>query len=140
VSDLFDLDDPKPDVWDPPAHERQYFRNASSGDLGWLVRRDGQDCIKRDIASNDTFVPYREGQWRPEFRPYPLTTTQMAMVAFCADKELCRFLGLQSKSKMDWAALTDSERSQWINEGPNNPDRRAVLYQSIMDGLKGCEV
>lgn len=140
MTDLFDLEEEKGSNWDPPAHERSYFRHSSSGDLGWMVRRDGEDHIKYDRPMQDLTKPYRQGEWKPENRPYPLTVTQMAMVAFEADKRLCFFLGLQSKTKMDWQALTDRERDMWVNGGPEVPERRAILYNAIMDGLKGCEV
>jgi len=139
MTSLFDLSDDKPDNWDPEISERSYFRDAT-GNLGWLVRRDGADHMKLDRAGVDQTRPYRPAEWKEEFRPYPMTEAQIGMVCFAADKEMRRFLGLVNKHPNDWAALSESQRSDWIHTGPETPTHRAILWQAIQNAMKGMKV
>jgi hypothetical protein len=136
--DLFDLDE-RPAEWDPPIADRMYYRD-NTGNLGWMVKRDGVDHIKLDREGVDQTRPFRASEWKEEFRPYPITEAQIAMVRFQADKELRRFIGLANKYPNDWAGLTESQRSAWVHNGPTKPPIRVKLWQDIGESLKGMKV
>lgn len=126
-----------PDHWDPPEHERQYFRSAQTGDRGWLVRRDGKDYMKLDRKAEVIERLYREGEWieeAPEMADF--TAIQIAMVTFEADKALCKQLGDTKKARREWLNLLDEQRIQWMNDGPQEP-RRKRLYQAVKKAMQG---
>jgi hypothetical protein len=104
--------------YDPPAQSREWFRHARDGQLGWKVRRDGRDCIKLDRVAQEIIQPFRDGDWIAEVEHRPLNKWQIFKVAFEADKELCRVLGLIHESKREWLNLRDEERQDWMDWGP----------------------
>lgn len=124
-----------PDNWDPPDHERTYYRHTMTGDLGWLVRRDGKDYIKYDRPSHIMERPFRDQDWIAEREHRPLTRLQLAQVAFEADKRLCFFLGLHDQSRREWLSLKDEQRIAWSSAGPPNKGGRQELYQAVMAAL-----
>ena len=138
---LSDLDDPPPlpRHYDPPPHERQYVRENMSGELGWLVRREGKDCVKMDRPNEDIYRPFLEGRWQPERPASNLSDSQIAMVAHAADAALCRFIGMHGVANRDWLALTDRQKARWRQEGPLSPDVRRNLYAAIQGVLKAHE-
>lgn len=128
---------PLPDDWDPEPARRAYYKNSVSGDWGWLVRREGNDVIKLDRPGVDEIRRFDPGEWQPRDAPKPLQPAHLAMVAYQADKTLCRVLGgeLMRFTKGDWLDLSQEQRRAWIEKGPpTHPDRRA-LYAAIMGAL-----
>lgn len=122
--------------YDPPRERRKYYRHASTGDLAYLVRRGGKDCIKFDRPFDPTVMPYREAEWREEPHAEPMGRAQAVQVAFDADKRLCLYLGLPMKAKVEWANLNDKERTAWLANGPQDPPARKELYAAIIRALE----
>lgn len=121
--------------YDPDPHDRQWFRQARDGQLGWMVRRNGQDYIRLDRPQQEILRPYRKSEWIAEEEIRPMTRAQLAQVAFEADRALCRFLGDHGQAKAEWLSLRDEARRTWIEEGPSSRLERRKLYQAIMIAL-----
>ena len=124
------------DNWDPPDHERVFYRHSTTGDLGWLVRRDGKDCVKYDRPAMDIVRPFRADEWIAELEYRPLTRLQLVQVAFEADKKLCYFLGRHELSRRQWLNLSENERIRWSTNGPPDTGGRQELFQAIMASLE----
>lgn len=122
--------------WDPAINDRIYFRSSSNGERGWMVRRDGIDCIKLDRPMQDISRPYKEGEWSREKQHWPMTEMDKARVTFAADKELCKAIGLFQGSRVTWLDLTDEKRVEWATNGPEKPDIRVKLHATIMECLR----
>jgi hypothetical protein len=127
---------PDLDYWDPPSHERDYYRHQVKGDLGWLVRREGRDCIKYDRPDQEIVIPYNEHDWIREQEYRPFSDAQIVQVAFAADKALCMLLGMHDKSRKEWVGLSDHQRAKWMREGPRNNRHRAKMYRAIRTALE----
>lgn len=122
--------------WDPKPDERIYYRSATTGDRGYIVRREGVDKIRLDRAMQEIVRPFEASQWIVEHDYKPFTLYQISNLAFEADKILCRMLTLQKESKRDWLLLPDKERIDWIENGPGPGNMRTELYLAIMGVLK----
>ncbi len=124
------------DNWDPLPHERAFHRHSTTGDLGWLVRREGKDCIRLDRPAQEIVRPFRPDEWIVEREHRPLTKYQLAQVAFEADKKLCFFLGHHDLSRREWLALKDEPRIAFTNNGPGGKGPRQQLFNAIMSVLE----
>lgn len=124
------------DHWDPEPHARVYYRHARTGDLGYLVRREGQDHIRMDRPMDDSTRTFRAGEWLPEHDRRPLTVAQLAQVAFAADLQLCRWMGMHEESKKEWVNLREEERIEWMQHAPKGEVIRRRLYAGVMAALK----
>lgn len=121
--------------WDPHPGERRWYTHAQTGDRGYLVKRDGKDCIRRDIPGEERVHKLSEA-WVCDHAHRPLNPAQLAMVAYAADQELCRVLGLHSKLKK-WIDLHERDRAMWIQGvGPKQPEIRAKLHAVVWETLK----
>lgn len=129
------LDEPLAADWDPKPSERDYYRKLPTGDLGYLVRRDGKDCIRLDRPHQEIIVPFREGEWKAEHEAHKWSRAQVAKIAFEADRELCHALQIFDKAKKDWRSLHEDERLAWMSKGPKSPALRVKLYAAIMEVL-----
>jgi hypothetical protein len=123
--------------WDPRKEQREYVRNAQTGDLGWIVRRSGKPMVKLDRPNQEILRRYIPSEWVPEETQRPLAQIHAARVAFAADCELCRALGLPLHAKRKWAELSEGERAMFTKNGPEKPQARQVLFKSVMDGMSG---
>ncbi len=122
--------------WDPPQHERLYFRSADSGQLGWQVVRQGRVMVKLDRPNEDIVRPYNAADWRPEKEHRPITRAQAAQVAYEADKKLCALLGYHDPRRKDWQTLHEDARIKFVEEGPSGPPvARGDLFRAIMTAL-----
>lgn len=134
MTDIFD--DDKPREWDPPEHERTYYRSANDGQLGWLVIREGRQMIKLDRGSQDLCVRYNASDWLLEREHRPLTRVQAAQVAYEADIKLCLLLG-DFEPRRQWNMLPEERRITFANSGPPaKPAVRAHLFKGIMRNLE----
>lgn len=125
-----------PPTWDPPSEEeRVYYRDIQTGDLGYMVRREGKACIRLDRPLQEIIRPYRKNQWKPDVEHRPLTKFQVTRIAFEADRQLCLTLGLHDKAKREWMSLTDEQRIAWSDGGPTDKVERVKLYRSVMKAL-----
>ncbi len=119
---------------DPEKDARQYFRHAETGDLGYLVMRDGAQKIRYDQPGMDRVVQFKAGDWIPEKDVNPLSLQALARIAFEADKALCAAIGLYAESRREWLNLRDRERIEWTNDGPSGNEHRTGLFNDIMSG------
>lgn len=119
---------------DPPEHNRQYVRDAATGDRGYFVFRGGRKMVKLDRASQAIERVYNEREWLPDNAPVGLSNTQIAQVAFEADKKLCLHLRMPVKSRREWVNMKDEQRIKWIELGPSHPERKK-LYDAIKAAL-----
>jgi hypothetical protein len=121
--------------WEPAKAARVYLRNVQTGELGWLVRRGGEPCVKLDRANQDITRKYVKSEWQAEEAQRPLAAIHAARVAFEADKALCREIGLPAHAKRDWHALRDGERQMFCGKGPKEPAIRVQLFNAIMGAM-----
>ena len=113
------------------------MRHSRTGELGWLVRRSGQQMVKRDLPNQDVIVKYISGDWIDEVPQRPLAKMQIIRIAFEADKELCRSLGgLQAHSRRSWEKMNEHEREVFAKHGPKAPPARVTLFAMITVGLE----
>lgn len=123
---------------DPTPDRRVYYRNNTSGDRGWMVKRYGADHVKMDRGpGSDETRPFRHEEWTLEETKRGMNAHEIAQVAFEADKRLCRALGLFKASKVDWLNLHDAERLRWVGKGPEagSDPRRKRLWVAIVKAL-----
>lgn len=121
----------------PQRHERQYFRHATTGDLGWLVEEDGKAYIRLDRPGGDEQLrPFRKLDWLPEHEHRPLSRAAIAHVAFDADRALAKALGLHDTVRKSWHDLSDGERTKWVENGPASPAVRKALRAAILAALE----
>lgn len=131
---------PRPDNWDPKESEKVRYRHATTGDEGWLVRRNGQDMIKLNRKAKEIIRPFNAVEWVPDREYRPLNRAGLAQICFEADREFCRQLGLHKMAKRDWRDLSQDEKISWMNEGPASPTKRAELYRAMWNVLEALAV
>lgn len=123
--------------WDPVPGDRAYYRHRATGDLGWLVRRNGEDHVKYDRAGVDqTTRVKRDGagepvEWAPVAPPAPVNTFQMAALAYEVNRMLDRYLG-QVSPKKAWIDISEEARRDWLERGPEMKGIRNDMYNAIM--------
>lgn len=135
--------DEMPAEWTPAPRERQYFRHVESGELGYLVRRQGQQKVKLHNEGQESLRAWVPGNWTAEVVRRELSKFAIARVAFEADKVLCRELGLHGIARRIWDKLTDAQRQAFAKDGPTGPQasRRRLVYLAIVMGIeKGNEL
>lgn len=118
---------------------RLYYRHRTTGDLGYLFELDGKQVIHLDRIGDEeaNLRPFIEQQWQPEEVRRPLTRHQLAIIAWDADKSLCRMLGQGHEARKEWLSLSDAARQQWIAFGPEDGSIRDRLFDSIQKALEG---
>jgi hypothetical protein len=128
--------------WDPPKNQREFVRHRLTGDLGWLVRRDGREHVKYDRPDHDQTVPVRRDDkgnfldWVREKEPAPLTSYQVAIVAYEADRALDRYLGNLRRPKA-WIDMSEDDRRRWANDGPKDESGpRRKVFDAIAEALE----
>lgn len=122
-----------PKDWDPEPGQRIYVQSQTTGDMGWLVRRGGTDKVRLDRPNQEIVVDYN-GSWVQVVEHRRASHAQLVQVAFEADKALLRLLGLHDKVK-EFRDLREKHLVAWIEEGPQQPPVRALLYRTIVDLL-----
>lgn len=125
-----------PANYDPPPEQRELVRSASTGELGWLVRRSGESMVRLDRPNQEILKRYVASEWLAEVPQRPLARQQLARVAFEADRELCRSLGAYAHALRTWGRMDDHARKVWAEKGPDSPPARVTLYRAIMGGLE----
>lgn len=123
-----------PEDYEPKASERAWHRDASTGDRGFLVKRNGRAYIKLDRPMQEILKPYQVGNWIPDLETRPMTRGQLGQIAFEADRKLCFFIGEHDRSKRSWLDLSDEQRIEWNKHGPKG-EIRGGLWAAIMGNL-----
>lgn len=125
----------KPADWDPEPGEREWYRETSSGQLGYRVRRGGRDRIRLDRGSEEILRAFTPGEWSPEKERRPLMAFHLARVAFEADRALCSNIGLPENARKEWSSLSEDQKKAWLTVGPTKDPMRKRLYESIQAGM-----
>lgn len=125
-----------PADWDPNPAERSYFSHHVTGDVGWLVKREGKDVIKLDRPGVDEIRTFNIGEWLPKSENRPLQPAQLAQIAFMADKQYCLATGDYKRAKTEWLSLSQEQRRAWIEKGPQVDPVRKALYEAVMGALR----
>ena len=125
--------------WDPPTHRRTYFKHATDGQLGWLVKRSGRQMIRMD-REPETLRPMNDAEWIPDKEHRPLNKGQVAQVCFAADRALCTALGMHKEGKREWVELRQEEKAVWMQAGPDKPKVRQVVFERISAALEHLTV
>ncbi len=127
---------PLSEIVDEGEGNRDWYRRRSDHQLGYLVMRSGQQCIRLDRGSQEIVVPYRPGEWVHAKDERPFTKAQVAMMIFEWDRALCRSLGLVEEARRDWRQLRETERGVWIEGiGPDKPKIRAIMFKAIWEAM-----
>lgn len=142
VQDL-PLEDDTAIHWDPIEEEKTYYRNEQSGQLAWVVRREGKEFMRLDRPSEEILLPCRRNAegcpsgWKEEARPRLLGPGVIGRIAFEAYKALCGATGKAMRAKMEWLSLSEAARHDFIVRGPKNatPLERA-LWEAMSKVLK----
>ena len=134
MSDPFE--DAPAQTWDPPERERTWYRARDSGQLGWLVIRDGKSRIRLDRFHEEIIRNFDENEWIAEIEHRPITRIQVSQLAYEADVKLCMMLGDYSK-RSAWQNLHEDVRIRWVEKGPPaKPAVRQDLFRGIMGALE----
>jgi len=121
---------------EPPPHQRVYYRHAQKGDLGWMVTKNGKDHIKYDRPDQDIIIPFDANAWQIEEEHRPYNPTQKVQIAFEADRQLCKLIGMHDKARKVWGDLSQRQRMAWIEKGPTKNVYRRKLYAAVMSSLR----
>lgn len=121
--------------WEPREHERIYVRSATTGDLGWMCKREGKQCVRLDRPMQEIIKPYLDTEWIPESDHRPLTRLQLSQIAFEADKALCLYIGMHDLARREWKLLTERQRITWTETGPGRGSGRRELFLAVMNSL-----
>lgn len=122
------------DNWDPKPDQRKYYRASADGQRGYLVRRDGKDCIRLDRPMEELITPL-DGSWILDAKLHVMSPHAAAKIAFIADQALCRATG-EYGSKTEWIDLHDRERIRFMKDGPDVGGFRDEFYKGVMGLLK----
>lgn len=125
-----------PDKWDPNPLEREYFRHAQTGELGWVVGRDGKEMIRLDRGAHEELRVPNDRDWIAKEDVRPITKAELARIAFAADHQYCIAMGLRELARKDWLSLGDEDRRIWLERGPKEPETRRRLYLAITKVLE----
>lgn len=124
-----------PRNYEPEPGKRLFVRDSRTGDLGWMVRRGGVDMVRLDRPNHEVLKPYHPASWEPQVEVKRASHAQLVMVAYEADRALLRMMGEFGKARTEFRDLTEKQRLAWIEDGPQEPTIRRILYRSIIDVL-----
>ena len=120
--------------WEPAPSERKYFRDATSGDLGYLIRAGGKDVIRLDRPFEVILHPMT-GRWVPEHSHAQFSKFQVAIIAYEADRALLQAMGKYQEAKKEYASMREKDRIDWMKFGPKEDDLRKDLFCAIIEVL-----
>jgi hypothetical protein len=120
--------------WDPAPQEREWYRESTTGELGYLVRRDGIDKVRMNRPDEEIIRPFRIGEWVPENERRPMTISQVAEICFIADRRLITYTESPGLAKT-WHDLSDEVKIQWMETGPKKGAMRIALYGAIKTAM-----
>jgi len=111
----------------PAPSARVYYRSSRTGDLGFMVTREGVDAIQLDRPNEEILRPFTVAEWQPEQASSGMSRVQMAHVAFAADCALCRCMGEHDLAKRDWLSMREEARIKFSERGPSGGVRKRVF-------------
>lgn len=117
-------------------NEREYYRSNVTGDLGYLVERDGKSWVKLDRSGPEVLKEFSEGLWAEELHRAPLNQQQLGKLAYEFDQLLCRTLGRGQEANRDWIAMQNEEKATWMTIGPCDSGIRDALFDAVLRVLK----
>jgi hypothetical protein len=124
---------------EPEQKDRIYYRHVKTGELAYVVIRDGRNMLKTNRPSAPEYYDLPPdttgGQWYLDKERRALNGAQVAMIAYAADSVLTRCISHQQPK--EWATLTDEQRRVFTAHGPpKNQVERYNLYSTIVESLK----
>lgn len=121
------------DNWDPSPTLRTWYSHVTTGDRGYLVRRNGKDAVRLDRGPTVEIIKPLNKEWQPDEERRPISRGALARVAYVAHQAFCRALGEHEAARTEWESLSDQERQCWLDgTGPDGPiDETVRLYQLI---------
>ena len=119
--------------------EKQYVHHKHTGQRGWIVEVDGEKKVRLD-RPEEILIDFKSKghEWMPIDHTLGFSRMQLSMVAYEADRQLCRLLGYYDKANRQWEHLTGNQRRLWSVEGPTTDVKRMNLYKAIMEALDVC--
>lgn len=122
---------------DPTPDRRTYYRNVSTGDRGYMVKRFGADHMRYDQPGHDRTIPFKTDDWVLEQQSRQLAAHEVAQVAYAADMRLCKTLGKIREAETPWLNLRNEERVRWVKEGPKAPadSMRARVWRAVVNAM-----
>lgn len=121
--------------------DRVWVKHKWQGSIGFLYEDDdGSRRVRLDRPHDpNAHKPYDPGVWERHVVEKHMLPMQVAQVAHAADRALCLFVGRHELVGKDWGMLTEQERIEWMDEGPDPEDDpvRAKLFAFVKDALKG---
>ena len=115
--------------------EREYYRSKTTGDLGYLVERDGKQWLKLDRSGPEVLKEFSEHSWQREEHRAPLNRQQVGKLPREFDQLLCRALGQGQEAKKDWLAMQMEEQTEWMEFGPEDGAIRDALFDAVQGVL-----
>ena len=90
--------------WEPKPSERTYYRSRTDGQRAYLVKRDGEECLRLDRPSEAIYKKL-DANWVADVQHHVANAHQVAKVAFIADRALCHIVGAHQEAKEEWINL-----------------------------------
>ena len=103
------------------------------GRMGTLVNTSGFTQVKLD---NGNLVPFKADRWELVVDHSPWSPITCARIAYAADIELCRALGMHREAAKSWDRLTDRDRILFKEHGPGDPMIRKVIFDANMRAME----
>jgi len=125
-------------VTESTLEKRQYVRHKHTGDLAYLVDMGDRIVARLDRPDQQIDKPYSKdsGLWVPEdLTDRPFTKAQVSKVAFALDVAMCELLRMMPEGRRYWEGLKDSQRIEFISDGPRGPEIRRELWKAAMGVL-----
>jgi hypothetical protein len=117
--------------------ERQWYRSTINGERGYLTEVNGRQVIRLDRPDDTMPRTYDSASWQPEAPRKPLNKATVAQVTLAADVALCRGLGLVKLAGRKWNTMSDAQRIEWIQSGPDKHFLRKRIYKYLTTALQG---
>lgn len=130
-------DEPLPDFWDPTAAGREYYRSRSTGDRGYIVRRDGREMVRLDRPMQEILFP-KTGEWALDEEATLLVPMQAVQIAFAADRQVCLAVGLHGDARVTWQDMSDEKRVAFAKKGPEDGEHpiRGAVYEALKAAMR----
>ncbi len=116
------------------ADSKRFVRNRATGELGYVIERDGDTFVRLERSGPVVEQPYSESAWMDEKVRAPLNRQQVGKLMHDFDRLLCKALGKAHEAKREWIELREEEREEWMSYGPPEGIRSEV-FEAVADAL-----